>query len=103
MMNRESRRRIAKAGVSPAIQQELIDIGRKQAIRIYNATLAITLRDSLGFGAVRVSRFLADVCEKFDSVLNNYADIEDYERVIFEETGINLNENPSFRATAKPD
>ena len=90
MMERAMRRRIAKAKVPADLVEEIVAAGRLQAIRIYHAAMLLALRDEFDFGTVRLNRVLKAITDKFDSILGNYAEIDDYEQTIFEETGIRI-------------
>ncbi len=90
MMERSLRRRIAKAKVPADLVEEIVGAGRIQAIRIYNAAMLLALRDEFDFGRVRLNRVMEAITDKFDSILQNYAEIDDYEQIILEETGIKI-------------
>lgn len=80
-LNRGTRRRLERNGVVVKELESIIEERTRDAIdytvRQYSAVLALCLRDKLGFGKIRVQRFLQDVNEVFDSIIKGYLSLDD--------------------------
>lgn len=103
-MNREERRRAAKAGL-PAKKEPIINIkagdvtrmkqdaSREAADMAFLLMLGLpvmVLHDKFGFGPVRCERFTDQVLELYDSFEKGYVTLEDIHLALKEETGITL-------------
>lgn len=103
MSNRKQRRNANKqsAGVKAQMLQSKITEHKVSAVKaatihttlnyateVFMTIFALTLRDELGFGEVRVKRVLNRVEEKFDNVLAGYVNLEDMKEVVKEELNI---------------
>lgn len=60
------------------------------AIAYSMAVALMVLRDKFGFGAKRLEDFIDEAYEMYDSIENEYLDIEDIIQTIEEETGITI-------------
>lgn len=60
------------------------------AIAYSMAVALMVLRDKFGFGAKRLEDFIDEAHEMYDSIENEYLDIEDIIQTIEEETGITI-------------
>lgn len=60
------------------------------AIAYSMAVALMVLRDKFGFGAKRLEDFIDEVYEMYDSIENDYLDIDDIIQTIEEETGITI-------------
>jgi len=79
--------RITEHKVS-AVKEATIHTTLNYATEVFMTIFAITLRDELEFGEVRVKRILNRVEEKFDNILTGYVNLEDMKEVVQEELNI---------------
>ena len=93
-MNREQRRKAAKKSLT---HKDLKVITEQEAyntlqftVKQYSAAVMLCLRDKLGFGPVRVQRFMKDVDELFDSINQGYLSLDDIIRTVEEELNISI-------------
>ncbi|MPM95806.1 hypothetical protein SDC9_142961 [bioreactor metagenome] len=54
------------------------------------ASFALVLHDKWGWGQVRIKRLLDQVDEQFDSIDKELLSIDDVQKVVFDEIGIEL-------------
>lgn len=71
-----------------AVKEATIHTTLNYATEVFMTVFALTLRDELGFGEIRVKRILNRVEEKFDNVLTGYVNLEDMKEVVNEELNI---------------
>lgn len=95
-MNRQQRRAIAKKKLTDkdikALEENIRVKTLKDAIdfavKNYMACVALCLHDKLGFGHIRVCRFMQDVDNLFDSINKGYLSLDDVLETVEEEIGI---------------
>lgn len=87
MANRKQRRQLS--GLDELLRLEGLR-ATEQAVDLYSAVLALTLKDKLGFGPVRAQRFLKDVWQLFNDVENGYLSLEDIQETVRDELRINI-------------
>ena len=56
----------------------------------YSAAIALVLHDKWGFGHDRLVRVVGQINAMYESILDEYVDIEDIRKALLEETGIEL-------------
>ena len=88
-MNRAERRRLT-ANDLKIIEDSSALKGIDYAVKGMIASFVITLHDKWGWGHVRIKRLLEQVNEVFNCVGEDYVTIEDLQKVILDEIGIEL-------------
>lgn len=88
-MNRAERRRLT-ANDLKIIEDSSALKGIDYAVKGMIASFVITLHDKWGWGHVRIKRLLEQVNEVFNCVSEDYVTIEDLQKVILDEIGIEL-------------
>ena len=56
----------------------------------YSAAITLVLHDKWGFGHDRLVRVVSQINEIYESILDEYVNIEDIRKALLEETGIEL-------------
>lgn len=56
----------------------------------YSAAIALVLHDKWGFGHDRLARVVVQINETYESILDEYVDIEDIRKALLEEAGVKL-------------
>lgn len=91
-MNRAERRRAAKRGVTATDLQTIKENAKQEAIHeavnLSMVAACMVLRDTYGFGTVRLQRFLEGVNELSDAIIEDYVSHEDCKQVLLDECGI---------------
>ena len=97
-MNREQRRRAAgqlsEGRISPAAIKQY-EAGREsdityRVVHDMNIAILMMLHDKFGFGTVRLKRAFDYMVEAWDGIEKNYVSIEDMEKTLKEETGLDF-------------
>lgn len=88
-MNRAERRRLT-ANDLKIIEDSSALKGIDYAVKGMIASFVITLHDKWGWGHVRIKRLLEQVNEVFNCVGEDYVTIEDLQKTILDEIGIEL-------------
>ena len=93
-MNREQRRKAAKKSLTykdlKVITEQEAYNAMQFTIEQYSAAVMLCLKDKLGFGPVRVQRFIKDVDELFDSINQGYLSLDDVIQTVEEELNITI-------------
>ncbi|HQD37253.1 MAG TPA: hypothetical protein PKV92_09190 [Thermodesulfovibrio thiophilus] len=93
-MNRAERRRLQKKGITAKELKVIEDNSALKAIDFavkgMIASFVIVLHDKWGWGNVRIKRLLKQVDDVFDSINKNYVSIEDLQKAILDEIGIDV-------------
>lgn len=93
-MNRAERRRLQKKGITAKDLKMIEEASANDAINYATdamiASFAICLHDKWGWGHVRIKRLLKQVDDVFDSIDKNYVSIEDLQKTILDEIGIDV-------------
>lgn len=72
------------------IKQDAIDDATNKAFGAMLGLPLLALRDTFGFGKERLSRFMDDLINKYDSFERGYITLEDLINTAQEETGIKI-------------
>jgi hypothetical protein len=95
-LNREQLRRANKQGdlfTSTQVRMMMDASGSKilkRAVYDYSAVLAFCLRDKLGFGHDRATRFLNDVSTMFQDIQDGRLSVEDIKKVLKDEINVEI-------------
>lgn len=93
-MNRAERRKLQKKGITTKELQVIKDNsaikGIDYAVKGMIASFVMVLHDKWGWGHVRVKRLLEQVDDVFDSIGKDYVSIDDLQKIILEEIGVQL-------------
>ena len=104
IMNRAERRRLQKKGIpvkkEPVINIKYSDVQKMKDEAIKKAAdtafllmlglPVLVLRDNWGFGTVRLERFIDQVIDMYEAFNEGYLTLDDIQKVIEEETGIEI-------------
>jgi hypothetical protein len=60
----------------------------RQFVDSYNAVIALSLHDSLGFGKKRCERFMLQMAERFNALADDTITVEDINQTLLDEVGI---------------
>ena len=95
-MNRTQFRKLSKQGQLTTLQQArhiAVESGKEiltRAVTDYSAVLAFALREELGFGHARATKFLERVSTMFQDVQSGIISIEDIKAQIKLEIGVEI-------------
>lgn len=93
-LNRAERRRLQKKGITAKELKVIEDSsalkGIDFAVKGMIASFVIVLHDKWGWDNVRIKRLLEQVDDVFDSINKNYVSIEDLQKTILDEIGIDV-------------
>ena len=93
-MNRKQARQAIKAGITHDQLRRYENVREAEIIaRVahdMNVAVLMALRDKFGFGKIRLMRFYKAIMELWDGIEHKYVSVEDMEKTLKEETGIDL-------------
>lgn len=94
-MNRQERRKHAKAGIDHKLLKQVQDQAKHEAVNTTTnyavACALMVLRDQFGFGEVRAKRFMQAYSEVFSDVTEGRLRFGDVVATIADELGITFN------------
>ena len=90
LINRDTKRRAIKAGISEEIANEIGQVALSYTVDAYTVVIASVLNDKLGFGRVRLMRMLSLISERFDAVKDGYVDVEDLRKDLAENSKVTI-------------
>lgn len=89
-VSRQLQRKLHRNGIVKSDIDEIIRSAVDFTLVGYEAVLALTLLDKLGYKEMRAKRFLSWVRDTFDSVQQGYVSLEDIKDTVKEELNIDL-------------